>query len=598
MDLDRIKETEVWTLYTQAQMFARQTNIYETTDENFRMYNDDQWSGVILDGIEPVQLNFIKPIVNYKVGAISQNIWAIHYSAENIELPEFAPTARKACELLNKKVAKIWEKAYMDYKIRQMGKNAAINSECPIYINYNEDLELPETEFLNKPDIYYGNENNSDIQSQPYILIKKRMPVVNAKLFAEKNGADAKEIEYIMGDQETFEEAGDSAKEEKDNMVTVVWKFWKEDGTVRVSIATRCCNIKENEDTRLTLYPITHMLWEEKQGSARGAGEITAGLKANQREVNKIVMRRAVVSKNTAYPQKAVNIDKIQNPGALDEVGGIIEVSGTGVQNVADVFTYINPAQMSPDVEKLQQDLIQVSRELASASQAASGDIDAEQASGRAILAVQQASQQPLVEQLSMLKKTIEDIARIWLDMIKTYNSDGLNVEVEVQDPRTGEMTTEIQEIEGIVLEELQATVKVDITPKSAYDKYAQERSIENLFIKGMFNPQMLGQLKFYLECLDDDSVMPKQKLLERVNKELEKQQRIAQIQAEGQQMIAQQQQFYNQDPDAQATLIMKEKLKNQLKKDFLARQNEGQVQKAAEAIEQEGKEDIKVGNM
>ena len=121
MDLDRIKETEVWTLYTQAQMFARQTNIYETTDENFRMYNDDQWSGVILDGIEPVQLNFIKPIVNYKVGAISQNIWAIHYSAENIELPEFAPTARKACELLNKKVAKIWEKAYMDYKIRQMG---------------------------------------------------------------------------------------------------------------------------------------------------------------------------------------------------------------------------------------------------------------------------------------------------------------------------------------------------------------------------------------------------------------------------------------------------------------------------------------------
>ena len=77
MDLERIRETEVWNLYTQSQMFARQKMIYETTDENFRMYNDDQWSGVVLDGIEPVQLNFIKPIVNYKVGAISQNIWAI-----------------------------------------------------------------------------------------------------------------------------------------------------------------------------------------------------------------------------------------------------------------------------------------------------------------------------------------------------------------------------------------------------------------------------------------------------------------------------------------------------------------------------------------
>ena len=74
------------------------------------------------------------------------------------------------------------------------------------------------------------------------------------------------------------------------------------------------------------------------------------------------------------------------------------------------------------------------------------------------------------------------------------------------------------------------------------------------------------------------------------MNKELEKQERIAQIQAEGQQMIAQQQQFYNQDADAQASLIMKEKLKNQLKKDFLARQREGQIQKTAEALEQERK--------
>lgn len=588
MDLKDIKETEVWELYNQAQMYARKTNVYDTTDKNFRMYNDDQWNGVKLKDTEPVQLNFIKPIVNYKVGVISQKLWAIHYSAENIEMPEFAPTARNACELLNKRAAKIWEKTYMDFKVRLISKIAAINSEAPIYMNYNEDTGMPEIEILNKPDIYYGNENNSDIQSQPYILTKKRMPVSTAKLFAEENGANEKEIDYIMGDMETLEEAGDDAKDEKDNMVTVIWKFWKENKNVHLSIATRYCNIKEDEDTGLSLYPITHMLWEEKQGSARGAGEITVGLIANQLEVNKVLMRRALVAKNTAYPQKVVNIDKIQNPGAIGEVGGIVKVSGMDVQNVANVFTHIQPAQMSPDVEKLQQDLIQISRELASASQAAAGDIDAEQASGRAILAVQQASQQPLVEQESMLKKTIEDIARIQLDMIKTYNEDGLNVEVEVQDPKTGQMVTQIERIDGIVLEELQASVKVDITPKGAYDKYAQERSIENLFIQGMFNPQMLGQLKFYLECLDDDSVMPKQKLLEQVNKELAKQERIAQIQAQGQQLIAQQQQFYNQDPDAQATLMMKEKLKNRIKQEYQARQKAGQVQETAKALEQQ----------
>nr|DAG39849.1 MAG TPA: portal protein [Caudoviricetes sp.] len=574
MDFEEIKETDVWNLYLQAQMYARQTNIYESTDKNFRMYNGDQWAGLKLKGIEPVQLNFIKPIINYKVGAISQNLWAIHYSAENIDIPEFVETARKTCELLNKKAAKIWEVTYMDYMVRQICKNAAINGECPIYINFNESKNMPEIEVLNKTDIYFGNENHSDIQKQPYILLKKRMPVSLAKVLAEENGASKQEIQYILGDQETFEEAGESAKEEKDNMVTVVWKLWKENKNVYMSIATRYCNIKENENTGLSLYPVTHMIWEEKQGSARGAGEITVGLIANQIEVNKTLMRRALVAKNTAYPQKVVNIDKIQNPSALNEVGGIIKVSGMGVQNVQDAFTNINPAQMSSDVERLQQDLIQTSRELASASQAASGDVDAEEASGRAILAVQQASQQPLVEQLGMIKKTIEDIARIELDMLKTYSEDGLEVENEVQDPTSGQTTIQLEKIDGIVLKELQATVKVDITPKSAYDKYAQERSIENLFIKGMFNPQMLGQLKFYLECLDDDSVMPKQKLLERVDKELEKQSRIAEIQAQGQQLIAQQQQFYNMDPDSQATTMMKQKLINQIKEDYASRQD------------------------
>ena len=590
MDLEEIKETEVWELYTQAQMYARMMNIYESTDRNFRMYNGDQWAGVKLKSIEPVQLNFIKPIVNYKVGAISQNLWAIHYSAENVDNPEFVDVAMKTCELLNKKAAKIWEKTYMDYKVRQMLKRAAINTECPLYVNYNEETKMPELELLNKTDIYFGNENNSDIQSQPYILIKKRMPVSLAKKFAEENEADKKEIEYIIGDQETFEEAGEDAKYEKDNMVTIVWKFWKEDGTVRISIATRYCNIKENEDTQLRLYPIDHMLWEEEEGSARGAGEITVGLIANQIEVNKTLMRRALVAKNTAYPQKVVNIDKIQNPSALNEVGGIIRVSGMDVQNVSNVFTNINPAQMSSDVEKLQQDLIQTSRELASASQAASGDIDAEEASGKAILAVQQASQQPLIEQLSMTKKTLENVARIWLDMIRVYNEDGLNVEVETTDPITEQTSIQIERIDGLVLQELQASTKIDITPKSAYDKFAQERSIENLFTKGMFNPQMLGQLKFYLECLDDDSVMPKQRLLEQVNKELEKQQRIAQIQAQGQQLITQQQQFYNQDADAQATLMMKEKLKDRIRQEYQARQNSGQVQQTEEALQQERK--------
>ena len=105
-----------------------------------------------------------------------------------------------------------------------------------------------------------------------------------------------------------------------------------------------------------------------------------------------------------------------------------------------------------------------------------------------------------------------------------------------------------------------------------------------------MFNPQMLGQLKFYLECLDDDSVMPKQKLLKRVDKELEKQSRIAEIQAQGQQLIAQQQQFYNMDPDSQATTMMKQKLINQIKEDYASRQ--GKIKQTEEDLNEENNQE------
>lgn len=588
MDLSQIRETSVWELYMQSQNFARKMDIYNTTDTNFRMYGGDQWAGLKVEGIEPVQLNYIKAIIDYKLGVIGQNLWAINYNADYLLNEEFAKKARRACELLNKEVAKIWERTYMDYKVRQFSKNAAINTEAPIYINYDEGEKIPELEILNKPDIYFGNENNSDIQKQPYVLIKKRMPVSQAKIYAKEKGASEKEVEYIIGDQETFEEAGEAAKEEKDNMVTVVHKFWKEEGTVHIAIATRYCDIVKDDDTRLSLYPITHMIWGEEQGSARGYGEITPGIIANQTEVNRTVMRRAVVVKNTAYTQKIVNIDKIENPEALDEVGGIIRVKDVDAQSVSNMFANVAPAQMSSDVEKLQNDLIQITRELASASQAAAGDIDAEQASGRAILAVQQASQQPLIEQLSMVKKTIEDIARILLDMIKTYNSDGLTIEVEEVDDATGEKILKIEKIDGNVLQELKATVKVDITPKSPFDKFAQEKSIENLFTNGMFSPQMLGQLIFYLDCLDDDAVMPKKRIVERAKKELDKQQRIAEIQARGQQIIQQQQQFYNQDPDAQAIMMMKEKLKERVRQDYESRKNSGQVEQVAEELEAE----------
>jgi hypothetical protein len=553
LDIREIKETSIWQLYELGRNYHRRVGIYADTDRNYNFYNGNQWAGAKLGDVEPVQKNFIKPIVKYKLSVIHDNLFAINYSSNNYENPQFRDTADRYCEILNRYASNIWERDKMDFKLRRVTKDAAINDEGIIYVNFDRDKMTPVNEIIKKNDIYYGNENDDDIQSQPYILIRKRMPVVNAVDLAIAEGLSEQKIPFVIaGDTDNFEESGEAAKEEVEDMVTVVYKMYKMNGTVHFSIATRWADIVNDVDLGIKLYPVAHLCWEEKEGSARGEGEVRY-LIPNQIEVNRTEVRRVLTVKYQAYPQKVVDVFKVANPEALNRVGGVIKTQGQAVDDVHKVVGTIPPAQMSPDVVKLQEDLIQMTRELAGAGDTATGLVDAENASGRAILAVQQASQAPMMEQKETCKNFIEDLARIYLEYLIVYAEDGINMEEEIVDPYTGEQTIQIVNVPQYLLEELQASVKVDITPKGVYDKFAQEQSLENYLTNGLFNIQRLPELKAYVEALDDDSVSPKLKLEKIIERMEEEQAKIAAIEAEAQLMQERAMQFAWGDPDEQA---------------------------------------------
>lgn len=557
MDKKEIRETPIWGLYERGRNYHRQTGIYTDTDRNYRMYNGDQWAGAKLGDVEPVQKNFIKPIVKYKCSVVHSNLYAINYSSQNFDNREFRREAERYCTLLNRYAQRIWERDKMDFKGRRITKDAAINDEGIVYVNFDTEKMLPVNEIVKKNNIYYGNENDDDIQSQPYILIRKRMPVSNAIDLALSLGMSEDKIDsIIIGDNDTFEESGEASKLEVDNQVTVVYKMYKKDGTVRFSVATRWAEIAEDNDTGLTIYPVAHYIWEEKEGSARGEGEVRY-LIPNQIEVNRTEVRRVLTVKYQAFPQKVVNVDKVSNPQALNTVGGVIKTAnGMTVDDVRQIVGTLPPAQMSPDVKQLQEDLIEVTRVLAGAGDTATGQVDPESASGRAILAVQQASQAPMTEQKESFKNFVEDLAHIWFEYLLVHAVDGVNMEEEVTDPLTGETYVQIVNVPQSALKELQAAVKIDITPKGAYDKFAQEQTIENLLMNGFFTAQRIGELKTYAEVLDDDSVAPKMKIMEAIDHVLEEQQKIAQINAQARLMQQRANQFLMGDPDEQSSMM------------------------------------------
>ena len=98
--------------------------------------------------------------------------------------------------------------------------------------------------------------------------------------------------------------------------------------------------------------------------------------------------------------------------------------------------------------------------------------------------------------------------------------------------------------------------MKIDITPKSVYDRFAQEQTIENLLVQGFFNAQRVSELETYASVLDDDSVAPKTKIMEAIEHIKEEQRRIAMIQQQAQLMQQRAQQFLMGDPDEQSSMM------------------------------------------
>lgn len=521
--------TDVWRDYEKGKMYNRAHNLYEDTEKNYNFYHGNQWEGAKLGDIQPIVFNIIKPIVEYKLGVITQNRYEIVFHPNIYNTVEEGQRLEELCKVLNSHTAKVWELQKVDQKVREASKDSCINSEGIIH-NYFEDEIV--TELIDKNNVYYGNENDSNIQTQPYIIIAYRLPVSQVRKMARDKGISAEKIELITPDGETLEQAGyRSLSDEVNAMCLVLLKYYKkEDGKVYFSRATKSVELEKDEATNLTLYPVAHFVWEEKKGSSRGIGAVSCVI-PNQIEMNKIDARRAVAVKLGAFQKLVYNSELVANPKDLNTVGGAVEIKGGAtVDDVRKAIGYIYPSSMSPDASNLSAEMKTNTRDFEGAGDVATGNVDPTQASGRAILAVQQASQQPLSEQVENYKTFVEDIARIWFDMWKAYEVQGMSVMYEQKDSE-GNVVQEPGVITYEELQSLEPQIKVDITPRGSYDRYAQEMSLENLF--------MNNKITFdeYVESLPADAVMPKATLEKIVNRRKENAQRLTEMQMEANQL-------------------------------------------------------------
>lgn len=479
---------DIWDKYKRGVSQHHKQGLYTKVDKCHRFYEGDQWSDSTGSlGKDLPMYNFIKPTVDYKVASVSQNSMVINYEAGSSE-----PEEVEACKVLNEYAAKKWDKLKMDTRIWETIKEAAITGDSFLYF-YDSKLS---SQLLESDKVFLADEQQQDIQKQPYIIVYERRLVSEVRQDAVANGMSEEDAQAIQPDRdETDTNYYDEVQGDENAKCTSLLYITRENGDVAFCRSTQTVVYEPIQVvTNMQHYPIAKMTWQKQHGSSRGVGEVKP-LIPNQVEVNKTLYRRSESIKSTAFPKPVYVEGMIENPDNIGTVGTPVRIREGNVNRLDDVFKYLQPAAISSDAKTFLDEMMDTTRELANAGDAALGNINPESASGAAIVAVKDAAAVPLNEHKSAGKQLVEDIAIIWYDQLTAYNPDGLDTEF-------GGVTAE-------TLERMEPEIRIEVSDGNPYSKYAREQALQNALAAGHIT------FEEYVEALDEDAQAPKAKFAE-----------------------------------------------------------------------------------
>lgn len=429
---------EIWQKYEQGLDYGRITGRFNEAEKCFRFYEGDQWAG-IKDTKEPLPFyNFIEPVIDFKRAKIAMNTKVITFSSQKED-------PKGILDALNKKIKEAWEYAKMDDECWEAATYGLVEGNAFLYFYDGQFFSMEKelcrclerenfVQILDGCKVILGDEEEKKLQNQPWIIIQERLPVDRVRAIARNNGISEKDAEGIRTDQRDDAEITTGTKTEQTNsngFVTSLLYFERVEGTVRFCRVVKDLMYQKFQDLKMDYYPLVHLPINRQMGKARGIGEVR-GMIPNQIEVNRTLVRRKHAVTISAYPKQIVNSFYVEDHQDLDAVGAKIMIRGDHtLNNVLQAVGYLQPAAISSDATVLQNELITTTKELAGAGDAALGNVNPEQASGAAIVAVQGQADIPLNRELAAFGQMVEDIAILWFHMFKANNAPSFRTEMK-----------------------------------------------------------------------------------------------------------------------------------------------------------------------
>ncbi len=493
--------------------------IFEQSKRNERFYVGDQWHGAQTGDRPLIRRNILKRIGEYKMSVVTAAPITVNYSADGIpntvdmqdeindakediisgNIPEGSPESAEISAITSAmsdyfKVTA--ERLKFDNKKEQVLRNAYISGTGLLFTYWDDSIETGlyadnsklksirgdiTCEVLDIENVVFGDPNNDEIQSQPYIIIAQRKNVEDVRREARKNHLNVLDIIPDKSVESGYF-AGDRGDDEPvdTNRVTVYIKLYKEwdknDNTYKIMAVktTEKAVIRQPFDLKLRNYPIAKFCWERRRSSAYGESEITY-LIPNQIAINRALTASVWGLMLSGMPITIVNGDVVTEP-ITNDPGQVIRVYGSS-EEVANAIRYVQPPTAFSQFQSVVNDLCSNTLSDSGANDAALGNLRPDNAA--AIIQMREAATAPMQIYMNRFYDFIEDVARIWSDFwLNLYGNRSLKIE-----DRKG---VRFIPFESERYKSLLITARVDVGAATMYSEAVVVSTLDSLLKMGL----------------------------------------------------------------------------------------------------------------
>ncbi len=454
----KLEVKSIWSEYQAGQDYKNSIGdkgIHDQARINERFFVGDQWHGVHSGNEKPLtRRNIIKRIGEYKMATIGSAPIAVNYTAEGVpDTTDINKNAQIKNTMLCGNVPQgditeaeisVVMNALTDYfkitaerlkyndKKDQLLKNAYISGTGILYTYWDSTIRTGlyadegrttaimgdiACEILDVENVVFGDPNNEEVESQPYIIIAQRKDIDAVRREANLYGQS---VDNIMPDDTHgyYKNAGDRGEDEPINSkrVTVITKLYKKydeigNCTVWGKTVTENAVVRPEWNLLIHRYPIAKFVWERRRSCAYGDSEITYQI-PNQIALNQAHSISVWAMQNTGMPKTVINGDLIPD-GISNDPAEVLKIYGTA-EDMMSAIRYVAPPNYGAAFIGFTDAFAQNILFDNGASDAALGNLRPDNAT--AIVQAREAAVAPMQMYQNRFYSTNEDVARIWAD--------------------------------------------------------------------------------------------------------------------------------------------------------------------------------------